>query len=523
MKLFKKIITFVCIVTFAFAAFACGPDIPPDDQPDPPEPEIFTVTYNVGEHGVAMASETFGEDDHVAFEDPVRKDAESSKGYEFVGWYKSANFVGLPIFSTESLTGDATVYANWQVASYPISYTLNGGIAGSGAPSTYTYFEATTLIPATRNEYRFDGWYSNQGLTNGPHSSIPQGEEGAKRFYAKWAELEADEFSISYVLDGGRWSISTYPQNYKAGDEVTIPSPVKTGFRFEGWFTAATGGTEVTKIATTDTGAKTFYARWSIITYTITYHEDGGTFPASYRQTYTYTDDVFYLPVLTKTDFNFGGWYNNSGLTGNSVSSVASNSTGNLTFYAKWTAKSTDPEVTTTTKFEAENVDLRLFVGAGYSGSKSGTDAIVSDPGASAGRYVGWMNSAGLFIDFVVNSDRAVSNATIALVVNFEQIKGIYECNDVTIGPEQFSVIVSGVECQYTPTLVKAGDDPEALFYTTITINNVNLVSGSNVIRLRTNVNTLWGGDRTAGPGIDCISITTTASLTWTPWPNDEK
>lgn len=44
------------------------------------------------------------------------------------------------------------------------------------------------------------------------------------------------------------------------------------------------------------------------------------------------------LPIPTKTGYTFDGWYESSDFTGNPVADVPTDSTGELTFYAKWTA-----------------------------------------------------------------------------------------------------------------------------------------------------------------------------------------
>jgi uncharacterized repeat protein (TIGR02543 family) len=45
--------------------------------------------------------------------------------------------------------------------------------------------------------------------------------------------------------------------------------------------------------------------------------------------------------VPTKAGYTFGGWYANNGLTGSAVTAIAAGSTGNVEFWAKWTAVST--------------------------------------------------------------------------------------------------------------------------------------------------------------------------------------
>lgn len=67
-----------------------------------------------------------------------------------------------------------------------------------------------------------------------------------------------------------------------------------------------------------DAATITMYARWEPIDYTITYNLDGGACnggsctPTSYNiESATIT-----LPTPAKTGYTFGGWYDNSGLSG---------------------------------------------------------------------------------------------------------------------------------------------------------------------------------------------------------------
>ncbi len=73
------------------------------------------------------------------------------------------------------------------------------------------------------------------------------------------------------------------------------------------------------------------------IDYTITYNLGGGTNASGNPATYTIQSPAITLAAPTRTGYTFGGWYANSGLTGNQVTTIASGSTGNVELWAKWT------------------------------------------------------------------------------------------------------------------------------------------------------------------------------------------
>ena len=75
-------------------------------------------------------------------------------------------------------------------------------------------------------------------------------------------ETPVETWSITYVTDGGTIN-GEYPTTYTKGTVTVLPTNVtKPGYTFLGWFTAYTGGVQVKQIEATETGDKTFYARW---------------------------------------------------------------------------------------------------------------------------------------------------------------------------------------------------------------------------------------------------------------------
>ena len=75
-------------------------------------------------------------------------------------------------------------------------------------------------------------------------------------------ETPARTWNITYVTDGGTIG-GLYPVTYTEGTVTVLPTNVtKPGYTFLGWFTAYTGGVQVRQIGATETGDKTFYARW---------------------------------------------------------------------------------------------------------------------------------------------------------------------------------------------------------------------------------------------------------------------
>lgn len=77
-----------------------------------------------------------------------------------------------------------------------------------------------------------------------------------------------------------------------------------------------------------------------LATYAINYNLDGGTLPNDAPASFTIKSPMITLPMPTKGGYTFNGWYDNSGLAGTAVATIPANSTGDKTFYAKWTPNS---------------------------------------------------------------------------------------------------------------------------------------------------------------------------------------
>ena len=117
-----------------------------------------------------------------------------------------------------------------------------------------------------------------------------------------------------------------------------IPTPTRTGYTFDGWFTSTEYTTEVTETTiVVGTEDKILYAKWTANTYTVTFDADGGTVsPAT--KTVTFGQEYGVLPTPTYTGHIFGGWFDsdNNPIT----SDVVVRTADNHTLTAVWTIES---------------------------------------------------------------------------------------------------------------------------------------------------------------------------------------
>lgn len=135
--------------------------------------------------------------------------------------------------------------------------TLNPNV---GILPEYSLVEGAALPIPTKTGYTFAGWYENPEFSGNPVTDIPTNNTENLNFYAKWT---ANTYTVTFDANGGtinNGSITEY--TYSVG--ATLPTDVtRSGYAFAGWYdNEALSGSPVTEITATDTGNKTYYAKW---------------------------------------------------------------------------------------------------------------------------------------------------------------------------------------------------------------------------------------------------------------------
>ena len=122
-----------------------------------------------------------------------------------------------------------------------------------------------------------------------------------------------------------------------------IPTPTYTGRVFNGWWTEASGGDQVSE-STVFEAETTVYAHW-IVGYSLRFDANGGTdAPPNQTSDDTSSTHTFAIPsdVPTREGYLFLKWNTNAGGTGTSYSAgssiTLSASSPSITLYAIWTA-----------------------------------------------------------------------------------------------------------------------------------------------------------------------------------------
>ena len=237
---------------------------------------ITRVEEAEGKIQTIMVKDAAGNEARVFIDGYITKDTEVENAVvgnlvEAVGLASYDNtFVlsdGTPVYPRIRIRNRADVVCTageTPVETWSITYVTDGGTINGEYPTTYTKGTVTVLpTDVTKPGYTFLGWYD--AAENGSKvTQIEADATGDKTFYAYWQQNDtpARTWNITYVTDGGTIG-GLYPVTYTEGTVTVLPTNVtKPGYTFLGWFTAYSGGVQVKQIEATETGEKTFYARW---------------------------------------------------------------------------------------------------------------------------------------------------------------------------------------------------------------------------------------------------------------------
>ncbi len=308
----------------------------------------------------------------------------------------------------QDIDNKVTFTATWIPITYQVAYNCNSG-TGTMANTDHTYGVDANLREntCTRSGYTFAGWAktADGDVEFGDKASVKNLTEQNNAVVTLYAQWSANKYTVTFGVNGGSaWSSSTCTNPYKLSGttctkEVTydgtygnMPTPVKTGYTFGGWY-KETGLTNKVETSTRVSTAShhTLYAKWTATQYTVTFNVNGGSAWTSSTCASPYslnssacTKSVAYdgtygtMPTPTRTGYTFGGWYKESSLTNKVETSTKVSTASAHTLYAKWTAN----QYTVTYSVNGGTAWTSSTCGSGYafsSSSKSCTKSVTYD------------------------------------------------------------------------------------------------------------------------------------------------
>ena len=313
----------------------------------------YTLTFNPNGGTVTPTSKDLEYNSAYGTLPTPTRASDAQYTYTFAGWYTAATGGTQVTATTKMAAKDTTVYAHWtsNTRSYTVSYkTTYGTLNRTSQSVAYNSKGSCTLtMPNNTAEftYTFVGWYT---AANGGGTKV--GSEltletpaitGTVTYYAYVTRSTKSYTHTFNPNGGGTVSPSTITKAYNTA-LGTLPTVSRTGYTFVGWFdtSAASGGTQATT-TTKVTGTKTWYARWSINSYTFTFDKNGGNTPSATAITKEYNTAIGTLPTCTRSADNtytyaFAGWFDTSASSGGTQLTTTTKVTSNKTWYARWTS-----------------------------------------------------------------------------------------------------------------------------------------------------------------------------------------
>ena len=223
-------------------------------------PKTYTVSFNIKySGGVNPSSQTVTYNStYGTLPEPTRR------GYTFGGWYTTSALATQVTSGTKvTKTANHTLYAKWTANTYTVTLDANGGTVTPATLSVvydgkYGDGYNDSLPTAKRDGYTFTGWYTAKigGLKVEPFHLISKAYDHT--IYACWTP---NIYTVTLIGGGGK---GTSLASYTYGVGATLPTDwTKQCAKFEGWYTAQTGGERVTRISTATFGNQVYHARWS--------------------------------------------------------------------------------------------------------------------------------------------------------------------------------------------------------------------------------------------------------------------
>ena len=189
-------------------------------------------------------------------------------GYTFEGWFLEEEYINEvdenTIVTSEIDNLYAKVTPNTNTPYTVEHYQMDTDGNYPSEPFDVDNLEGTTDTQVTPSTRTYEGFTS----PNAEEINIDgDGNKVLKYYYTR------NRYTVTYNTKG---IITLESEELYYGELANIPSPVRYGYTFNGWFDAASGGNEIPTLYVV-TGPTTMYGQWTEKTYTLTINPNGGS------------------------------------------------------------------------------------------------------------------------------------------------------------------------------------------------------------------------------------------------------
>lgn len=195
-------------------------------------------------------------------------------------------------------------------------------------------YDGPTIIREDEGGYKYtwDGWTEE---VTAAHAD--------KTYTAKYAQTKI-QYSINYDFDGGRQPESSmWLLSFTVEDEFTLPSPVKDGYKFIGWFDE--NEKQISKVEKGTFGDLNLKAKWSAELNQLTVSSNNSSMgEAKITSGSGYTDEEITVLATPLTGYVFTGWYSNNKRVSGDASYTFTMPAGDYSLVANFVSKTVQEE-----------------------------------------------------------------------------------------------------------------------------------------------------------------------------------
>lgn len=238
-------------------------------------------------------------------------------------------------------SGDGSFHRNVRLrlictaTQYQVTYDYNGGHGNKSGKSVYYDEPYGTLPQAEKSGTTFRGWSLDIGGNKIVDENTLVTTAGNHVLYAQWGY---NSYRVSFDANGGECGTSSEEIAY--GTKYKLPSAVRDGFAFAGWYTAPNGGSLVTSDTVMNRAENhTLYAHWTNNSFNVSFDANGGIAGKDSKQV-TYLGTYGTLPDAAKAGFRFIGWFTQREGGDEVIASSTVNVSKPHTLFAHWSAVS---------------------------------------------------------------------------------------------------------------------------------------------------------------------------------------
>lgn len=297
-------------------------------------------------------------------------------------------------YANYSANSNITLYAICSANSYKVLLDNQGATTAGTSNVSVTYGKNISNITVPAKEYKVTLVYDSTKteekkvkLTFGGYYSETNGK-GIQYINASGSGVKSYDKASNTTLYA-KWNSAS----------ITLPTPSKTGYTFDGWYTQSSGGTKVSNTYT-PAGNVTLYAHWTNVNYTLTINPNGGIWNnTTSNSTKTGTTNSK-LSIANPTPKGYTVSFNSNG--GNNVNSITSQRT-----FTNWSLSGSGSISGTTYTFGAGNATLTANYNNGSITLPSATKA--------GHKFKGWYSN-GCGTTFIGNAGESytpTSNVTL--------------------------------------------------------------------------------------------------------------